>query len=121
MTTDSEQVALDAIKAIGIDGVSVFHMRCVASFLDGMNDRRWPSTRNVLMERLEFDLRCSSVDSVRCVAEWEESRRVAERSRRTVLQNSPGVDQASLFRYLESPQAPVRSHLSWLLATVLPE
>ena len=79
MSTDNEeQVALDALSAIGIDGVSVFHMRCLASFFAS------PS-RSARDDRLAFDLGCVSLDEVHIEAEWENARWMAQAARRAKL------------------------------------
>lgn len=76
MSTE-EQVALDALSAIGIDGVSIFHMRCIAAFFASAKDTK---RRDDRLDRLTFDLGCVSVDEVHIEAEWENARWMAQRS-----------------------------------------
>lgn len=83
MSTDTEeQVALDALSAIGIDGVSIFHMRCLAAFFASAKD---PKRRDDRLDRLAFDLGCVSVDEVHIEAEWENARWMALAARRAKM------------------------------------
>ena len=81
-----ESVALDALRALGIE-VSLFHVRCLAAYRaviakDGLPPYTEHSTPRACAEtRLKSDVEVGSIDVLHSVAQWEEAERTARRSR----------------------------------------
>lgn len=86
--TPEELVLEDALRAVGLERVTVWHLRCVERWLEMEALRRLdlahgrPSSAGYAESRLRSDLYAGSLDATRAEAELEDVRRMASASLR---------------------------------------
>lgn len=94
--SDHENVLRDLLLECGVEGVTLWHIRCLASYLAAGGVSRQP--RSEARQRLAADLTCSHDDEMRVLADWDDARWTAERSRGGVVW-AGGFDDDSATRW----------------------
>lgn len=95
--TDNEAVLRDLLLECGIEGVTLWHIRCLAAYLAAGGTSRQP--RGEARQRLAADLTCNHDDEMRALADWDNARWTAERSRGGVVwAGGVGDDSATRWR-----------------------
>jgi hypothetical protein len=84
MSTE-ERIALDALEQIGVTGVSLWHLRCLAAFRRSVRDLGWPKVgeydnpRAWSECRYKHDLQASTLDELHGRAQWDDAEWTARR------------------------------------------
>ena len=95
--SNHEAVLRDLLLECGIEGVTLWHIRCLAAYLAAGGTFRQP--RGEARQRLAADLTCSHDDEMRVLADWDDARWTAERSRGGVVwAGGFGDDSATRWR-----------------------
>jgi hypothetical protein len=80
-----EKVALDALEAVGVSGLSMFHLRCLAAFHQAACHLGWAkygeydSPRAHVEQRYRHDLQASTLDELHRRAQWDDAEWTARR------------------------------------------
>jgi len=81
----AEAIALDALEQMGITGISVWHLRCLAAFRRAVTHLGWPKigeydTPRANAEcRYKHDLQASTLDELHGRAQWDDAEWVSRR------------------------------------------
>lgn len=89
--TPGERIALDALEEVGVQGVNLFHLHCLAAFIRSVRMLGWPKvteygTQRAHSEtRYKNDLSAMDLDTLHVRAEWDHAEWMAERAGRRVV------------------------------------
>lgn len=91
--TTHEAILNDLLLELGVEGVTLWHIRCLASYLAAAGVSRQP--RSEARTRLMGDLTCMTQDESRALADYDDARWTAERSRGGVVWAGGFTDESA--------------------------